>query len=1072
MRTSSKAWTCAVLAVFCGIARGQNLVDGFEQAADWKPIAAEGVEIQVSTVPGRDGSCLRIDYNFKVGSGFCIVQRELGLMLPEGNFELAFDVKGEGPANDLEFKILDTGGDMSLNAEKSDVWWLNRRGFEPRAEWATLRNVRRSISYAWGPTGGKNGPRRADKIEFAIASKKGGKGTIYLDSLTLREIAAPPEPLPAPVVKASSSAIGSAEAPTLGSAGKAWRPARSDTAPSVTIDFGYAREFSALTLWGDAIRAYSIELSDDGKTFRQSRRFDGRAGTEQLAPLYDVQSRFVRIAMDRDDTGELSLHSIAVHAPEEFQDAAAVALRDATKEQRYWTVLGRPGDVREALINEDGIVEVNSGGFSLAPRVVWGGQPIALETVSVELVDASLPMPVVKWKAGSVSGETRAWVSMDEPPRLWVTYSVLANQQPASESPDADRSVRFVVDVLPRQVNPKWQFLTTPGGFAPVKSIAREGDTLRVNVVEHIVPIPAPRALSAASFAARTTPAVVIDRPWERPIEAGATVTDDEGLASGAVVWSLDAATQEPFRFAICVPFDPAGVPPADAPAPADQQATVAAWHALLDGATVTLPGNRKSVSDTVKSTLAHILINADGPSIQPGSRSYERSWIRDGALTSAALLNFGFEKEAIAFIDWYADHLIEIDERMLKAPCVVDTRGPDPVPENDSHGQYIFAVYNAYMHTKDRSILDRHWLKIQRVAAYMDHLRSSRMTAEFRPNGPKRTEPGKPAVNSEAFYGLMPESISHEGYSSKPMHSHWDNLWALRGFECAAKIADVLDAQYFVDGYSEAAESMRMSLVNSVAVGNRNHGIDYMPGCVELGDFDSTSTTMAVWPCDVTMVDGLSDPVWTTFERYWTFFEERAKTGSFEAFTPYELRHVGAYARMGKRDRAGATLDWFMGYRRPANWNQWAEVVWHDPRAPKFIGDMPHTWCGSDFLNSVAAMMVYEKDDALEVFRGVPASWMDSDPGVAFERIHTWYGEISGTARGYAKDPSPSLRVEMQLSGTASPKGGLFIENPRNQPVKRCTVNGQIVQAHDNFVNVRALPASLIFEYDDGSTR
>src|SRR5688572_32745584 len=36
-------------------------------------------------------------------------------------------------------------------------------------------------------------------------------------------------------------------------------------------------------------------------------------------------------------------------------------------------------------------------------------------------------------------------------------------------------------------------------------------------------------------------------------------------------------------------------------------------------------------IEATLRAQLQYILINRDGPSIQPGSRSYERSWIRDG---------------------------------------------------------------------------------------------------------------------------------------------------------------------------------------------------------------------------------------------------------------------------------------------------------------------------------------------------------------------------------------------------------------------------------------------------------
>ena len=35
---------------------------------------------------------------------------------------------------------------------------------------------------------------------------------------------------------------------------------------------------------------------------------------------------------------------------------------------------------------------------------------------------------------------------------------------------------------------------------------------------------------------------------------------------------------------------------------------------------------------------------------------------------------------------------------------------------------------------------------------------------------------------------GLVTESISHEGYSAKPVHSYWDDFWALRGLDDAGR--------------------------------------------------------------------------------------------------------------------------------------------------------------------------------------------------------------------------------------------------------------------------------------------
>jgi hypothetical protein len=73
--------------------------------------------------------------------------------------------------------------------------------------------------------------------------------------------------------------------------------------------------------------------------------------------------------------------------------------------------------------------------------------------------------------------------------------------------------------------------------------------------------------------------------------------------------------------------------------------------------------------------------------------------------------------------------------------------------------------------------------------------------------------------------------------------------------------------------------------------------------------------------------------------------------------------RNVGAFVRLGQKERALALLDYFVGDQRPAGWNQWAEIVWRDPAAPRFIGDMPHTWVGAGFNRSVRSMLAYERE-------------------------------------------------------------------------------------------------------------
>ena len=100
--------------------------------------------------------------------------------------------------------------------------------------------------------------------------------------------------------------------------------------------------------------------------------------------------------------------------------------------------------------------------------------------------------------------------------------------------------------------------------------------------------------------------------------------------------------------------------------------------------------------------TGAVVGLNRVGPRLQPGTRSYSRAWIRDGAMIGEGLLRLGREDIAKDFLRWYAPYQFDSG----KVPCCVDDRGADPVPENDSHGELIYLVAEVYRYTRDRALL------------------------------------------------------------------------------------------------------------------------------------------------------------------------------------------------------------------------------------------------------------------------------------------------------------------------------------------------------------------------------
>src|SRR3546814_4061746 len=94
-----------------------------------------------------------------------------------------------------------------------------------------------------------------------------------------------------------------------------------------------------------------------------------------------------------------------------------------------------------------------------------------------------------------------------------------------------------------------------------------------------------------------------------------------------------------------------------------------------------------------------------------------------------------------------------------------------------------------------------------------------------------------------------MPASISHECYSAKPMHSYWDDFWALRGYKDAVAVAKVLGKDDEARRMAASRDQFRKDLYASIRVATQAHGIDFIPGAAELGDFDPTSTTIALAP-------------------------------------------------------------------------------------------------------------------------------------------------------------------------------------------------------------------------------
>ncbi len=1048
-----------VLAVAGGNAQVRTL-DEFENADGWSYNLSDGVTLNHFIEKGVTGNAIRIDYDFTKGSGYGGIQKLFPLELPE-NYEFTFWLKAESPSNNFEIKFIDSTG--------NNVWWVNNRNYSFPGEWKKIRIKKRHIEFAWGPSEGRQ-PDRFDRIEFTVASFVGGRGTLWIDDLRFEPLKPEKHSWPAPALSASSSARKLLPGMIADGSDDTFWQSRKAKSADITVDFKERREFGGVQIrWleGHQAGSFEIYLSDDNRSWEKAYSVSSNRGKVSFVRLPEAEARYLRLEMaEPAEDGTFGIKEIEfpdvsnTKTPNDFliycaKNSPAGNYPEYFSERAtYWTVTGVNNDTKEALINESGMVEVDKSLFSIEPMlrvgdslVNWSNSDPVQSMIFPGAAGETDFVPSVTWQHGGLkfstgvaSGGTANVNSL-----LYIGYSF-------ENLSDRPVDFEFYLLVRPFQVNPYYQFLNTIGGSGRINNINEEAGG-RIAVDDKVIVMTrAYDSFGAAVFDEGN----LVDWLRNGSIPPGKSASDKAGMANGVMNYSIHLEAGEKAEFFAAVPYHgreslEGSMDVKDIPGAFYRAADF--WRTKTDHIRLNLPPSGDRIIDTWKSNLVYILINRDKVGIQPGSRSYERSWIRDGSLTSSALLKSGIVEEVRDFTDWYSSFQYENG----KVPCVVDSRGPDPVPEHDSHGELIYLIREYFNFTGDTVFLRTRNDNVLKAVDYFESLVAERSTDHFRF--------GNDSIR--AYYGLVPESISHEGYSAKPMHSYWDNFFTMKGLKDAAEIQKILGESENYRKIAGIRDTFRVNLYNSLRLAMKVRKIDYIPGCVELGDFDATSTTIALTPCNE--LHNLPVPqVYNTFEKYYAFFLDR-RDGRREwvNYTPYENRLIGSFIMLDQPERAHELIEYFLADQRPpaGGWHHWAEVVWNDYRHPGFIGDMPHTWCGSDFINAVRSMFVYENeyDHTLVLASGLYQDWIDAPEGMSVENLPTYYGEISYSIKKEGNSYHFSISGDIDL-----PEGGIKIRNFNGGKMPSAiSVNGkELTDFNEGEIAVGEVPVDLVIKY------
>jgi hypothetical protein len=887
-----------------------------------------------------------------------------------------------------------------------------------------------------------------------------------------------------PVAAAASSAAGRdsrAEQAMDGDPKTRWSSRATDH-ESLTLDLGTEQVIGEVALLWEAACAevYQIQVSADDKTWHVVFTEIAGGPGEKRITFEPVSARYVRMqGIKRKTKWGYSLFSFDVipssgnpaplakyPTPEEIRfDRKELRPRSyylveasgarpgsyplwLDSQQVYWTITGTADGTAESLLAEDGTVELYPRAWSLMPYLLVGGRLISARDVelSQSLADGYLPIPSVEWKTGSLVFRQTLFTWGEGGRDISYALYTIENQGTGKQAGALFLTLR------PFQVTPPWQ---GDGGMTDIFSVrtryGADHSSVLVNETQLLYCVTAPDAAGAVSFQGGD----VLDYIPKGNVPPLVTAFDPWGGATAALRYDFALAPGEKAEYLLAAPLT--GGYPAATPTAAEVHEALSKtrsfWEKELNRVRIELPDPYPF--NVLRANLAYLLINRDGPALQAGSRNYERSWIRDGSLMGIALLRTGHPEEAAAYIRWIADHQLLSGD----VPCMINADGSQwdwgkTLLEYDGQGAFVTLVaeYDAY--TKDRVLVNDVFTNVTRALEFLDSLRKKRLTDEFRAATDERAR----------FYGILPLSVSHEGYTAPGKHSYWDDFWALGGWREGQSLAKLVGRDDLVPWMSGEESGLRSNLLVSIRKTQEAKGISTIPGCAELGERDATSTTIALWPTEEYLHLPREQVVETLDGYYRHTFLPRLKPDKdpHGKALPYEMRNVTAALILGQKQRAWEMFDYFLQCTRPHAWCEWGEVIYVDYRNPDYIGDMPHSWGGADYIHALRTAFLLESEDSLKLGLGIREEWLPDGGKIAISDAPTHYGNISYAV---ARNGS-NLRVQVEGRGKAPPKGYLLV-SPLAARIRQVMVNGQEWQDFNGeTVHFSALPADIAIAY------
>ncbi len=614
---------------------------------------------------------------------------------------------------------------------------------------------------------------------------------------------------------------------------------------------------------------------------------------------------------------------------------------------RNWTAIGNPESDVEPIVDPRGLITFSPNRWSLDfwfrvdHMTVFASR---LDDVSQKLVNGD-PIVETSFSISDIRIRLTAYTMRE------TTYCQIDIHR---RSPSA-KAIEIIAAVRP----------FNPEGTSLLHTLSYEisDGALHVNGSNSLRFSQKPDRVVLSTFESGDVAQIVQREPGMRDLSS---VKCDVGLATGAVIFSLDPGELDSRLVVRCSPED--GVPVEQAGI-ADVQER---WKGYRKGA-MTIETPDVGLNELFRASFSTILQLTDGDAITPGPFTYHQFWFRDAAAMLLALDRAGCPQ--------YARRVISAFPRWQERSGYYRSQQG----EWDSNGQALWTIGQHALHCDGApEFVDSLLPSMKRGIGWLRRKRIPRDTADG---------------NTPA--GLLPAGLSAEHLGLADYY-YWDDFWTLAGIRSFERMCADLGREKDASSAREFAEEFQEDLDRALRFSETVVGRKAIPAGPYRGlDSGMIGSVAALYPLqllsptDERVTDTL-DVIVSRFFRGGMFFQDFVHSG-LNTYLSLQVAHAFLYR--GERQKF---LEIFRGVvSRASSTYAYPEAI-HPQTGGGIMGDGHHGWTAAEMVLILREMLVYEEWDQyhnhqrLVLLAGAPAEWFVKDSRFRSSDVPTSVGKIS----------------------------------------------------------------------------